>query len=266
MYTNYYPSSQLFHGSVPLLMGTRLDGLLFGETPTVLEALWRRMEAEIRRLERLLNRFDTESALSQVNRDGALYPVGMPEELWLVLQDCRRYFEWTDGCFDITRGYFDRVEFDDKNRTVLLKDRADFDVGGYGKGYALRQIRRLLEAESIPRALINFGDSSVLAVGAHPHGAYWPVGIDNPYTQERMDDIHLCDSSLSVSGNMPSHPAHIVHPGTGACVTGRKAVAVVADDPVNAEVLTTALMVAGEDQVEYIVNRFNVKEYKIYGQ
>ncbi|MDR3261391.1 MAG: FAD:protein FMN transferase [Tannerella sp.] len=264
MYTNYYPSSQLFHGSVPYLMGTRLDALLFGEEPAALDALWRKIEAEIRRLERMLNRFDTESELFRLNRDAVLYPVGAPDELWSILQDCRHYFERTEGCFDITRGKFDRVEFDDEHRTVFLKDGANFDAGGYAKGYALRQIRFRLEAEAGHRALINFGDSSILAVGAHPHGEYWPVGIDNPYSRVRMDDFRLCDGSLSVSGNMPSHPAHIVRPETGTYVTERKIIAVVADDPVDAEVLTTALMVAEQEQVERIVNRFKIKEYKIY--
>jgi thiamine biosynthesis lipoprotein len=264
MYTNYYPSSQLFHASVPLLMGTRLDVLLFGEAPAALETLCRRMETEIRRVERLLNRFDTESALYQVNRDAVIYPAGMAEELWTVLQDCRRYYEWTEGCFDITRGCFKEVEFDDANRTVFLTGRAGFDLGGYGKGYALRQIRRLLDAEAVTRALINFGDSSMLAAGTHPYGDCWPVGIENPCTGKPMDVVHLRDGSLSVSGNTPAKPAHIVNPQTGACVTGWKTVAAVADDPVDAEALTTALMVATPDKVENIVQRFRITEYKVY--
>jgi thiamine biosynthesis lipoprotein len=246
-------------------MGTRLDALLFGEEPAALERLCCGMEAEIRRVERLLNRFDPESALYQVNRDAVIYPVGMAEELWTVLQDCRRYYEWTEGCFDITRGCFDGAEFDDANRTVFLKGRAGFDFGGYGKGYALRQIRRLLEAEKVTRALINFGDSSILAAGTHPHGDCWPVGIDHPCTGERMGVMRLRDCSLSVSGNRPAQPAHIVDPETGACVTGWKTVAAVAADPVDAEALTTALMVATPDKVEKIVNRFSIIEYKIYG-
>ncbi|MDR2041207.1 MAG: FAD:protein FMN transferase [Tannerella sp.] len=264
MYKNYYPSSQLFHASFPLLMGTRLDALLFGENPAALEALCRRVETEIRRVERLLNRFDRESVLYGVNRDAVVYPVGMAEELWTVLRECQRYYEWTEGCFDVTRGCFGEVEFDGTNRTVFLKGRASFDLGGYGKGYALRQVRRLLEEEAVTRALINFGDSSILAVGTHPHGDCWPVGIDHPYTGERMEVMHLRDCSLSVSGNKPTQPAHIVDPETGAYVTGRKITAAVAEDPVDAEALTTALMAATPGKVDNIVKRFRIIEYKVY--
>jgi thiamine biosynthesis lipoprotein len=138
------------------------------------------------------------------------------------------------------------------------------DLGGYGKGYALRQAGRLLEAEAVTRALINFGDSSILAAGTHPHGDCWPVGIADPCTRERRGVMHLRDCSLSVSGNRPAQPAHIVNPETGACVTGRKITAAVAKDPVDAEALTTALMAATPDQVENIVKRFRIIEYKIY--
>ena len=264
MYTNYYPSSRLFHGAAPLVMGTRLDALLLGDDPAALDALWRRMVAEVRRMERMLSRFDPEGALFGVNRDAAFYPANMPEELWEVLQDCRRYFTLTEGCFDITRGCFDRVEFDGSRRTVFLNGRANLDLGGCGKGYALRQIRRLLKAEGIQQALVNFGDSSVLAVGTHPHGDCWPAGIRHPYTGEQAGVLRLRDSALSVSGNRPSRPEHIVQPATGDYVRGRKCVAAVADDPVDAEALTTALMAATGKQAADMIQKFNVKEYQIY--
>ncbi len=71
-----------------------------------------------------------------------------------------------------------------------------------------------------------------LPVGSHPCGDYWPVGLDNPYTKERVADLKLCDSSLSTSGNMPSHPRHIINPQTGHYVEDRRMVSVIADDPV----------------------------------
>jgi thiamine biosynthesis lipoprotein ApbE len=77
-------------------------------------------------------------------------------------------------------------------------------------------------------------------------------------------DLRLRDCSLSVSGNKPSRPAHIVDPQTGDCMGGRKMVAVAANDPVDAEALTTALMVAPPESVQQILNRFNVIEYRIY--
>ncbi|MDR2468902.1 MAG: FAD:protein FMN transferase [Tannerella sp.] len=266
IYTNYYPSSQLFHGAAPRLMGTRLDALLFGVERERMEMVWRQMIAEIGRLERMMSRFDTEAILFRLNRDAALFPADVPEELWDVLQECKQYHERTDGYFDIAQGCFGGVEFDDARRTVFLPEGATLDLGACGKGYALRAVRRLLEAEGVQRALVNFGDSSALATGAHPHGDGdgWPVGICDPYTQKQRGVICLRNDALSVSGNAPSRPAHIIRPAAGACVTGRKMTVAVADDPVEAEALTTALMAAGEEDVERIAVRFSVKEYGIY--
>ena len=266
IYTNYYSSSQLFHGAAPQLMGTRLDALLFGAERGKLEAVWRQMVAEIGRLERIMSRFDAEATLFRLNRDATLFPADVSEELWDVLQECKRYHEQTDGCFDIAHGRFGAVEFDDARRTIFLREGVTLDLGGCGKGYALRTARRLLEAEGVQRALVNFGDSSALATGAHPHGDGdgWPVAICDPYTQQQRGVICLRNDALSVSGNSPSRPLHIIRPATGVYVTGRKMTVAVADDPVEAEALTTALMVADEEEAARIAARFNVKEYGIY--
>jgi thiamine biosynthesis lipoprotein len=264
MYTNYYPSSRLFHGSIPKVMGTRLDVLLFGDNPTALNELWQSIGTETMRLEKMLNRFDAGSALCQINMNATLYPVGTNDELWAILMDCKRYWELTEGCFDVTLGHWNQVAFDETGHTVFLNGRTSFDLGGYAKGYASEQIRRILKKHAVSRALVNFGDSMTLAVGTHPHGDYWPVGIDNPYNKQRMAHICLRDAALSVSGNMPAHPEHIVRPETGEYVKARKIVSVVATSPVDAEVLTTALMVADAGEAEQWFNRFEIKEYKMY--
>jgi len=263
-YTNYYPSSRLFHASVPHIMGTRIDVLLFGDDPSKLKLIWDEILTETRRLERMLNRFDTDSAIYGVNRDGVLYPVGMEEELWHILRDCKRYYELTDCYFDVTLGHFDEVVFDDRNRTVFLANNADFDLGGYAKGYALRRIRQILETNAISRALVNFGDSAALGIGAHPHGNSWPLSVDNPYNGAPLGIFRLYNSALSVSGNMPSHPEHIISPITGAYVTERKITVVVADDPVDAEVLTTAFMATDEETAKKIAERFSIKDFQLY--
>jgi thiamine biosynthesis lipoprotein len=121
-----------------------------------------------------------------------------------------------------------------------------------------------MEQYTVSCALINFGGSMMLALGAHPYGDYWPIGIDNPYNKQRLDNIHLCDAVLSVSGNMPVRPKHIIRPVTGEYVEEQMMVVVVATHPVDAEVLTTALMVSGVKGATEWLNRFKIREYKIY--
>ena len=264
-YSNYYAASGLFHGSMSSVMGTQFDLLMVGGDSLILAALWEKIEWEVRRLDKMLNRFDPESELSALNREAGHYPVVVGEELWNILLDCKRYNELTEGYFDITLQGFDQVWFAEEDRSVFFFSEAlRMDLGGYGKGYALAKIRGLLDEYGVGKALVNFGNSSVLAVGAHPCGEYWPVGLDNPYTKERIADLKLRDCSLSTSGNMPSHPRHIVNPHTGMFVDDRKMVSVVSKDPVVAEVLTTVFMIADNERLPIIASHFDIYEKHIY--
>ncbi|MDR2119254.1 MAG: FAD:protein FMN transferase [Tannerella sp.] len=264
MYTHYYSSSGLLHGSITKVMGTRLDALLFGDNPSALHELWQDVAAEVKRLEKMLNRFDPASELAQLNTKARQCPVETSGELWTILTDCKRYCELTEGCFDITLGCRERVTFDESRRTVAIDGQASFDLGGYAKGYAAERIRLLAGRFGVNRALVNFGNSMILALGTHPHGDCWPVGIDNPYHCRRMDDIRLNNASLSVSGNMPARPAHIVRPATGEYITAQKMAVAVSPRPVDAEALTTALMAAGDGEADKWLHRFDVTEYRLY--
>lgn len=259
-YSNYYPSSGLFHVSIPLLMGTRLDALLFGDERKQLESVWNGAEKELRSLEKMLNRFDPESEVSKVNNSAQFSEVVLSDELWNILQDCRRYNADTDGYFDVTYQDFDKIVFMVDSQSILFeKYGMKLDFGAYAKGYALRCIHNLLEAADMLRALVSFGNSAVLALGAHPYGDSWPVGIEDPSDGSTLSTIQLFDTSMSVSGNTPSHRTHIINPKTSEFVSGNRMVAVVADDPVDADVLTTAWIASGNETVPDWMLKFNLK-------
>ena len=63
----YFPERKLFHGFVPLVMGTKLDALLIGLDRTVSAALWEQAVSEAQRLTAMLNRFDPLSEVSRLN-------------------------------------------------------------------------------------------------------------------------------------------------------------------------------------------------------
>jgi len=264
-YTNFYPSSGLYHVSLPLLMGTRLDVLMFGDDKQQLEGVWDVTEAELKRLEKMLNRFDDDSEVAKVNSDAQFSSVQLSDELWAIVQDCYRYYEMTDGCFDVTLSDFGKVTMMEESHSISFdKYGLLLDFGGYAKGYALKCVRRYLDKAGVKRALVNFGNSSVLAMGTHPYGDSWPIGIEDPFTGAAMMTINLCDTSMSVSGNTPSHKQHIVSKDTSGLVAGDVMVAVACDDPVDAEVLTTAWIASGKDEMPDWVEKFNLKNtYKI---
>lgn len=265
-YTNYYPSSGLYHVSIPLLMGTRLDVLLLDDDRQRAENVWNGAEAELKCLEKMLNRFDPNSEVAKVNNDALFSSVQLSDDLWNILLDCRRYYELTDGCFDITLSDFRKIIFMEDSHSILFdKYGLMLDFGGYAKGYALKCVRKRLENAGVERALINFGNSAVLALGTHPFGDSWPVGVEDPGKDNAVvKTINLCDTSMSVSGNTPLNMQHIVNTRTSEFIAGDMMVAIVSDDPVDAEVLTTAWIASGEERIPYWMDRFNLKNtYKL---
>jgi thiamine biosynthesis lipoprotein len=248
-----------------MLMGTRLDALLFGDDRQVLENAWNDAETELRHLEKMLNRFDKESEVAKINVDAQFSSVCLSDELWSILLDCRRYYEQTEGYFDVTLSDFGKIIFMEESHSILF-DKYDLmlDLGGYAKGYALKSIRKYFADAGIGRALVNFGNSAVLALGTHPFGDYWPIGIEDPYNKTVLTKIALCDTSMSVSGSTPLNPQHIVNPKTAGFVQGDRMVVVVSDDPTDAEALTTAWIASGEEREPEWMGRFNLKNtYKI---
>jgi predicted dehydrogenase len=92
----------------------------------------------------------------------------------------------TDGYFDIAAfspgGTVPAYRLDPAARSVTLTG-ADIvlDAGGFGKGYALDRVRKLLADAGVANALVNFGDSSVAAVGSHPFGDCWQVSSEGDF-------------------------------------------------------------------------------------
>jgi thiamine biosynthesis lipoprotein len=76
----------------------------------------------------------------------------------------------------------------------------------------------------------------------------------------------LRDATLSTSGNTPSYSGHIVNPLTGEPIEQRMMAAVVAKDALEAEVMSTAMMVATDEQMQRIVaerDDIRVKRYNL---
>jgi len=73
----------------------------------------------------------------------------------------------------------------------------------------------------------------------------------------------LRDESMSSSGNTSSYTKHIINPLSGEYNEERKLVCAVSHNPVEAEVLTTTLMIADPDKKKAIINHFDINTDKI---
>ena len=105
------------------------------------------------------------------------------------------------------------------------------------KGYALDSLRPLLHEAGIRHALVNLGNSSILALGNHPSGEGWKLG----------HDLVLSDQCLTTSGNEHEGHTHIINPQTGQPVTGKRQIRVITPQGVWGEVCSTALFACPDE-------------------
>lgn len=236
--TEYIAEGRIFHGLIPHVMGTRLEILVVGIGEDVVMPLWEKLHDLVFALEGILNRFDPESEVSMLNLSDNPREMPMSDEMADIVGLADRYNDLTAGLFDVT----------DEN--------GKFDFGGFGKGYFLKKCESMIRESGVGCAFVDFGNSSILCIGHHPYGEAWPVGVVDPYTRMTVKEIMLKDSSMSTSGNSPLYTGHIRNPLTGEVCMGRHLVTVVSDDPLDAEVMSTVLMIAPESDVQSLISKF----------
>ena len=119
----------------------------------------------------------------------------------------------------------------------------------------------LFGAHHVPKERIIIGTTedqgTILGMGHHPYGDSWRIRVTHPYTGALLEDVDLVDRTLSTSGNRPAYNGHVVDPRSGRAVTAPRLVTVVSEDPLDAEVLSTAAMVADETEREELRARFH---------
>ena len=220
------------------------------------------VEREVRGMERRFNRFDSRSPLAVLNACAKQESVVVDDELFMALELCEAFRRGTAGYFDIatTTSVKGQLSYtlDAKQHSVrYLHPDISLDMGGFAKGFALERVQAMVKDTGAGSALINFGNSSIAALGHHPYGEWWPVGVEHSSMAGVMAyQAQLCDSALSVSGRTSRGEYHIVNPHTGSMVAASELVVVEGRSALVAEVLSTALYAAPRTQRAEIVEQY----------
>jgi thiamine biosynthesis lipoprotein len=276
-------------------MNTRFSMVLVGIDTEFGEALAASVERDLRAHEHLMSRFDPNSPVSELNR-GAFTTIKPPAELWNILTACRDFWQRTGGAFDITlwplqqtwrehlkrgltpdardleeaagRTGFHRLHLDPDSHAVrFLSPGMSIDLGGIGKGFALECIAADLRKQGVEKAFLSFGESSIVVLGSHPHGEAWPVGIAHMFDEmQTVHTFHLRDASLSSSGTAPSNRmaggevcGQIIHPATRRPIEGYRTLSVAGPSAIEAEVLSTALLVTPQRERASLLSAFSAR-------
>jgi thiamine biosynthesis lipoprotein len=251
--------------------------------------------AEVARLEAVFSLYRPDSALSRLNRDGNLDDP--PFDLLQVLADCARFSTLTDGAFDATvqplwevyAAHFGRPDPDPAgpsrsaieaalarvghDRVRLDARRIEFaapgmavTLNGIAQGYVTDRIVSLLRDAGIAHSLVDMGETR--AIGTHPTGQPWSVGLEDPRAPGRIAErIGLSDRAVATSGgygtqfDAAGRFNHLFDPSDGTTSWRYAAVSVVAEDATTADALSTAFSLMPLDRARRVGDALGVRAH-----
>lgn len=226
--------------------------------------------------------FDPRSVMSRLNGAAGTGWVPVSEDVARVLARGREAGETTGGAFDVTvatlaalwkscirRGRvptsrevdlarqgvgWSHVRVNAAAHEAAIDAGTSVDLGGIAKGYAANEVVRTLRDRGVSDALVDLG-GSITVMGSPGETGPWRVGIQNPLapTGASAAQVLVRDASVVTSGTNERffvHDGrryhHVVDPRTGwPSQTGLLSATVIARDALEADVLATAILVAG---------------------
>lgn len=264
------------------VMGTVLEVTLVAPDEATGRALLAELFREAERLEGLLTTYDSASDVSKLNAAAGRGPRAVAPEVAEVLRLARGWSELTGGSFDVTVGPlialwteaaardaaptpgelsaararvgWRHVRVHADGTAELERAGVRVDLGGVAKGYALERLVRILEHREIRDALLNFGQSSIWAMGRPQDADAWRLLARGP-GESFLGVLQLVDRAMSVSGSLGQwveiggrRYGHVFDPRTGQALQRRRQALVVARDGALAEALSKAMLVLDEDE------------------
>ena len=232
--------------------------------------------AEVYELEDLLSATAPDSEISALNEAGQAH---LSPDTAQLLSAALELCALTGGALDIT-AYpaveawgFTTGEYRVPNQAELeeLGDRIDYtqvsldqegaslpdgmklDLGAVAKGYTADRLAKLAQERGITSALLDLGQSTILALGAKPDGSPWRIGIQDPQGEGYLGVLELEGQAMGTSGGYQRYFErdgvrywHIIDPATAAPArSGLLSVTVVSPSGLACDGLSTALFVMG---------------------
>lgn len=240
---------------------------------------------EFARLERLCNFFSPESELSRVNREAFRSPVSISAELFEILRQGVEYGRRSHDCFSIALAPLTElwrrcgelghpptpdawrraceasdwrlIRLDPERQSVrFLHAEAKLDLGGFVKGWAVDQARRVLQEHGVAAGFVNAGQSGLCGFGGSSkddEGAGWAVGLRHPGDERCVSGAFILrarsaatsgvnERSFEIAGETFSH---LIDPHSGRPTTKVASATVICSSAAEAEVAAKMLFFLG---------------------
>ena len=233
--------------------------------------------------------------LKTVNDNAGGEPVVVDARIIEFLQDCKEYWELTDGMVNVAMGGMlrlwhetredglndplnarlpdeaklaeaaehmdlDAVVLDVEQSTVCITDpMVRLDVGAVAKGWSAQRV-----CENAPEGLLISVGGNVCATGPKDEaGTPWVIGVQDPRdTDNYLHTVKLAEGSLVTSGDYQRVYVvdgeayhHIIDPGTHYPGTLWSSVTILCEDSGLADALSTALFLLPKEAGEKILEQ-----------
>ncbi len=271
------------------VMGTVLEITLCTDHAEPLQQRFDPLFTTATHLDAILTTYNPTSPVSRLNAAAGKGPFALPQEVSDLLTLSRHYSQSTQGTFDVTVGPLmvlwrdavhrqtiparkalrkvrrmigsDKIHLLPQN-TVVLRPGMAVDFGGIGKGYALDHVHQQLTQQHIQHALLDFGQSSLWALGAPPDAPGWRILLQHS-NGAHVGVLTLRDQALSISASMGQvfeikgrRYGHVLDPRTGQPLRRDLLACVIAPTATQAEALSKALLILGEHEGLALLRRF----------
>ncbi len=237
--------------------------------------------------------------LKTVNDRAAEAPITVDPAMIDLLQDCKDYYEASDGTFNPAMGSVlrlwhearedgindpanaylpdaealktagqhrdpDHIVLDPEKSTVFLTDpEVKLDVGAIAKGWAVQRV-----CADAPEGLLISVGGNVCATGPKDaKGTPWAVGVQNPDGSDQyLHILNITQSSVVTSGSYQRAYVvdgqlyhHIIDPDTLYPSEYWTSVTVVCADSGLADVLSTSLFLMEQEEGQALLDRFDAR-------
>ena len=247
----------------------------------------------------IYNDYEGLNNLKTVNDNAGIGPVEVDSRIIALLQDCKTYYEATDGLVNTAMGSvlrlwhearndgindpanaylpdvtaleeaamhtdMDAMIIDEAASTVYITDPAvQLDVGAVAKGWSIQRV-----SENAPeRLLISVGGNVCATSSKDENGTPWVVGIQNPDGGDTyLHTLYVTGGSVVTSGDYQRNYAvdgklyhHIIDPDTLYPSTYWRSVTIVCADSGLADALSTALFLLPQAEGQQLLDELGAK-------
>ncbi|MCV2891964.1 FAD:protein FMN transferase [Lentibacter sp. XHP0401] len=244
------------------------------------KAISARVAAEISRLEDIFSLYRKDSALSQLNRSGALQSA--PFELLECLSLAGAVHTASEGRFDPTiqplwAAYaeafangtspdestlntaraltgWNKISFD--SDAITLRPDMALTLNGIAQGYIADRVADMLEAEGLANILIDTGEFR--ALGTQPNGNAWPVKLSAGGEVPLATRALATSAPLGTTFDQASTVGHILDPRSGTPTPANwREISVSAQSAALADALSTsACLFTTREEITACLSRF----------